>query len=168
MADFDELKLTVSLTDDASAGLTNIRAQLTAITQQAGQVQTAFAGVSSSVTQLGSAAQQTHPHVRTVDQALKGLEKSAEEAARGVLEMGLAAREGAGGWAQMALGLRGATQGLSGVAEGMEALGASSRVAVLALGGVALGVLAVGAAVVAYGISVFRSEEHTSELQSPC
>ena len=164
MADFEELKLTVSLTDNASAGLANIRTQLTQLTQTAGQVQTALTGVATSATQVGSAAQQATPHVSNQQKALKDLARSAEETTRGMLQMALSSRQGVAGFAQLALGFREAQTGLRGVNAGMAELGATSRLMVVGLGGVALGVAAVGAAVAAYGISVFKFSQEMFTL----
>ena len=96
MADFEELKLTVSLQDDASAGLANLRTQITGLTQTAGQVQTSFQGVAQSVQQVGGAAQQANPQVRATEQILKGLERAAGETTRGVMQMALAMKGGVG------------------------------------------------------------------------
>lgn len=164
MADFDELKLTVTLTDNASAGLANIRAQLTGIVQTAGQVQTAFAGVSSSVTQVGQAAQRTVPHVSSQEKALKDLTHSAEETTRGLLQMGLAARRGAEAFPELAIATREAWTGIRGASVAMGEMGAASQTMVVALGGVVLGVAAIGAAVVAYGISVFKFSQEMYQL----
>ena len=164
MADFEELKLTVSLTDDASAGLATIRTQLTQLTQTAGQVQTALSGVASSAQQVGQAHRDAAPHVNRQEKALKDLAKSAEETTRGLVQMALSTRGGIGGFADLALGARGAMVGLQGVNESMAALGASSRLMVVGLGGVALGVAAIGAAVVAYGISVFKFSQEMYTL----
>lgn len=156
MAEFDELKLTVTLVDDASAGLASIRTQLTQLTQTAGQVQTAFAGVASSAQQVGQAHSQAVPHISSAEKALKELKGSAEETTRGMLQMGLAARRGVEAFPEMALGLREATQGLKGVSTGLAELAPASRVAVLAIGAVAIGVTAVVAAVGAFGLTVFK------------
>ena len=156
MADFEELKLTVTLVDDASTGLASIRTQLTQLTQTAGEVQTAFARVSSSAQQVGSAAQQAAPRISSAEKALKELKGSAEETTRGMLQMGLAARRGMEAFPEMALGLREATQGLKGVSTGLTELAPASRVAVLSIGAIAVGVTAVTAAVVGFGITVFK------------
>jgi hypothetical protein len=156
MADFEELKLTVSLTDDASAGLTAIRAQLTQLTQTAGQVQTAFASVAAGAQQIGNAAQQAAPKVSSQEKALKELTRSAEETTRGMLQMVLAARRGTEAFPELALATREAWTGLKGVNAGMVELGAASRLMVVGLGAVAIGIGAVGAAVAAYGVSVFK------------
>jgi uncharacterized protein (TIGR02594 family) len=156
MADFEELKLTVTLVDDASAGLTNIRTQLTQLTQTAGQVQTAFAGVAGGVQQVGQAAQQARPHVANQEKALKELSRSAEETTRGILQMGLAARRGAEAFPELVLATREAWAGVKGVSVVMGELGAASRLMVVGLGAVVVGIGAIGAAVAAYGISVFK------------
>ena len=164
MADFEELKLTVTLVDDASAGLASIRTQLTQLTQTAGQVQTALSGVASGAQQVGQAHQQATPHVNRQEAALKELTKSAEETTRGLLQMGLAARRGAEAWPELILSTREAWTGMKGATAAMGELGVASRAMVLGLGGVALGIAAVGAAVVAYGISVFKFSQEMYTL----
>jgi hypothetical protein len=156
MADFEELKLTVNLVDNASAGLTNIRTQLTQLTQTAGQVQTAFAGVATNVQQVGKAAGEAAPKVSSQEKALKELSHSAEETTRGLVGMALAARRGAEAWPELILATREAWTGMKSVGVVMGELGAASRLMVVGLGGVAIGIAAVGAAVVAYGVSVFK------------
>ena len=156
MAEFEELKLTVNLVDNASTGLVNLRTQMTQLIQTAGQVQTAFSGVATSVQEAGKAHQQATPHVSNQEKALKELARSSEETTRGILQMALASRQGLAGFAAMALGAREAMTGLQGVNAGMAELGSTARLMVVGLGSVALGVAAVGAAVAAYGISVFK------------
>ena len=156
MADFEELKLTVNLTDNASAGLANLRTQITQLAQAAGQVQTALTGVATSATQVGSAAQQATPKVSSQEKALKELARSAEDTGRNLVQMVLASRQGVAGFTELALATRGAFSGLQGVNAGMVELGAASRAMVVGLAGVAIGIGAIGAAVVAYGVSVFK------------
>ena len=164
MADFEELKLTVNLVDNASAGLANIRTQITQLTQTASQAQTAFAGVATGTQQLGNAAQQAAPKVSSQEKALKELSRSAEETGRGLVQMALAARRGGEAWAEMALSTREAFTGLKGATAAMGELGVASRAMVLGLGSVAIGVAAVGAAVAAYGISVFKFSQEMYTL----
>jgi len=164
MADFEELKLTVNLVDNASAGLGNIRTQLTQLMQTAGQVQTAFSGVATSTQQVGNAAQQAAPKVSSQEKALKELTRSAEETGRGLVQMALASRRGTEAWAEMALSTREAFTGLKGASVAMGELGVASRAMVVGLGSVALGIGAVGAAVAAYGISVFKFSQEMFTL----
>ena len=164
MPDFEELKLTVSLTDSASAGLANIRTQLVQLTQTAGQVQTALGNVATSTQQVGNAAQQAVPRINSQEKALKELTRSAEETGRGFAQMFLASRQGVAGLAQLALGFRQAQTGLQGISAGMGELGVASRLMVVGLGGVALGVAAVAASVAAYGISVFKFSQEMYTL----
>ena len=164
MADFDELKLTVSLTDDASAGLAAIRTQLTQLVQTAGQAQKSLSGVAAAATQVGQAHAQAHPHVTRHDRALKELQHSAEETTRGLLQMGLSVRQGVGGFAQLALGAREAFVGMQGASVAMGELGVASEAMVIGLGAVTLGIAAIGAAVAAYSISVFRFSQEMYTL----
>jgi methyl-accepting chemotaxis protein len=106
MAEFEELKLTVSLADNASAGLAAIRNQITQLTQSAGQVSGAFDKIASSVQQVGNVAQQATPKVTSQEKALKELAHTAEETGRGLVGMGLAAARGMEGWKELALSYR--------------------------------------------------------------
>ena len=164
MADFEELKLTVNLVDNASAGLGNIRTQLTQLTQTAGQTQTALGNVAAGTQQVGKAAGDAAPKVSSQEKALKELSRSAEETSRGLLQMALAARRGAEAFPELALATREAWTGLKGVNAGMVELGAASRLMVVGLGAVAVGIGAVGAAVVAYGVSVFKFSKEMYQL----
>jgi GH24 family phage-related lysozyme (muramidase) len=116
------------------------------------------------VQQVGNAAQQATPRISTQEKALKDLARSAEETTRGVLQMALAARQGAGAFPQLALATREAWTGLQGVNVAMGALGVASRAMVVSLGAVAIGVGVVGAAVAAYGISVFKFSQEMFTL----
>jgi hypothetical protein len=156
MPDFEELKLTVNLVDNASTGIASIRTQLTQLSQQAGQVNTAFSQVATSVQQVGNAAQQASPKLSGHDKALKELNRSAEETGRGLVQMALNARRGMEAFPGLALSLRETTQGLKGISEGMAELAPSMRLAVVGFGGFVVGITAVGAALAAYGISVFK------------
>ena len=164
MADFDELKLTVTLTDDASVGLVAIQNQLKQLTQTAGQAQTALARVAASAQQAGQEHQRAAPHVTSQEKALKELTKGAEETTRGLMQMGLATRQGIGGFAQLALGARQAYTGMQGASVAMGELGVASEAMLIGLGAVAIGVAAIGAAVVAYGVSVFKFSQEMYTL----
>jgi hypothetical protein len=74
------------------------------------------------------------------------------------------AKQGFGGMPAMAIAFWDASRGVSQMAQGMAAISPSARVATLALGGISVGVAAVGAAVVAYGISVFRMAKEMDAL----
>ena len=158
MADFQEPKLTNSLTDNASAGLTNIRTQLIQLTQTAGQVQTALTGVANSAKQVGK-------HTAAGDTA----RFQQAEGAQGAASSGRAdhARHAADGPCIRRAWSRGvprswrsprakAWAGFRGGAVAMGELGVASQAMVISLGAVTLGVAAIGAAVVAYGVSVFE------------
>jgi hypothetical protein len=154
MADFEELKLTVNLVDNASAGLANIRTQLTQLTQTAGQVQTAFAGVATGAQQAGTAVQGVTPHAQNLSNSLKGVEKSAEETGRGLLQMALSARSGAGAFPQLALGAREAFTGLQGLKGALAAISPEAELAVAAIGAVTIGVTGIVVAATAGGFAL--------------
>src|SRR3974390_917781 len=162
MAEFEELRLTVDLVDNASAGLANIRTPFAGINQAAAQAQGALGQVAQTA---GQAAQQATPHVRTLDQQFKGLTKSAEEFGRGLTQMALSFRsDGFAGFAQLALGAREAMTGLQGVNEGLTTLAPTAAATAVSLGAVALGVTAVAGAVVAYGVAVFKFSQEMYQL----
>lgn len=164
MAEFEELKLSVSLVDNASAGLDKIRTQLTQLQQTAGQTSTALFQVAASTQQFGNAVAGATPHVRTADQGLKGLTKSAEETTRGLLQMALAARGGAGSLPQLALGLREASTGFAALKTGVMALSPELAPLVIGLGAAAIGITAVGAVAAAVGVTVFKFGQEMNRL----
>lgn len=160
MAEFEELRLTVNLVDNVSAGMANIRKEMAQLSQSAGEVNQNFTNIAKSVQEIGKHSQ----HVRTASQDMKELKRGAEETARSLLQMGLAAREGIGSFPQLALGLRGAYQGLTAVNAAMTSLAPASRAVVVELAAVGVGVAAVGAAVAGYSISVFKFSREMFQL----
>jgi hypothetical protein len=156
MAEFEELRLTVSLVDNASAGLANIRAQLTGIQQTAGQVGETMARATAQVQAFGKAHQEAAPHLRNTQDQFKQLTHSAEEFGRGLAQTVLTMRGGVGALPQLALGLREASQGFSALKVSVGALAPEMAGTVAALGAVTLGVVAVGAAVAAVAVSAFN------------
>ena len=164
MADFEELKLSVSLVDNASAGLARIRGEIGQLTQSTSQLTGSLGNVSRGLTQVSGAAVQVTPAVKRVGDEFKALTRSSEEAARGVMQMGLASLRGLEALPELALGLRETTQGLKGMGESMALLAPASRVTALAIGGVLVGVVAVTAAVTAYFVSVFKFAKEMKEL----
>ena len=112
----------------------------------------------------GAASRDAAPHTRNLNDQMKELTRNAEETGRGLAQMVLASRGGVASFAELALGLREATQGLSGVNQGMATLAPNARMAVIGLAGIVTGIAAVGAAVVAYGISVFKFSQEMYQL----
>ena len=164
MADFEELKLSVTLTDDASAGLANLRQQITGLTQAAGQVQTSFQGVAQSVAQVGNAANAATPHLVRHKDALKEVEKAAGDTASGMMQMVLSTRGGISAIPQLALGLRQAVGGFNALTESVGALSPELAATIAPLGGVVLGITAIGTAAIAYGVSVFKFSQQMNQL----
>ena len=159
-----ELRLSVTLTDDASAGLANLRQQITGLTQAAGQVQTSFQGVAQSVAQVGSAANAATPHLVRHKDALKEVEKAAGDTASGLAQMALSARGGISSIPQLALGLRQAVGGFNALKESVGALSPELAAVVATTGAVVVGITAIGAAAVAYGVSVFKFSQQMNQL----
>ena len=163
MAEFEELRLTVNLVDNASAGLQRIRSEIGQLTTTANAMTTALASASSGMTNLGTSAGRAAPGVRTLEQEMKALQHSAGDATRGLVTMGTAFR-GLSALPQIAAGMRDMAGGVSGVAESLAVLAPHATHATLAIGGLAVGVIGLGAAVVAYGVTVFKFAKEMDQL----
>lgn len=164
MAEFEELRLTVNLVDNASSGLQRLRGEIGQLTQSAGQMTTAANTAAAGITNLGNVTNRAVPGVRTLATEVKSLERSAYDTGRGITTMATAVMQGGRSLPMLAIGLREATTGVSGLGESMAALGPSARIATLAIGGMAVGVVALGAAVVMYGVSVFKFAKEMDNL----
>ena len=119
MAEFESRKLTVTLDDQASAGLANLRTAISSLTSTATQATASLAQVAQGVQQTGAAAGQAVPAVRQTDRALSDLGKSAGDTASGVMQMVMSMRGGVGSLPQLALGLRQASLGIQGIERGI-------------------------------------------------
>ena len=164
MAEFEELRLTVSLADNASAGLRRLRAEIGQMTTTAASLTTGLNAGTASLVNFGDASQNAAPRVRSLNAQMRDLQRSASDTGRALGQMGLSARRGLAGMPQIALGLWDASRGVSNMGTALAEVAPAGRIAVLALGGIALTVAAVGAAVVAYGISVFRFSREMDQL----
>jgi hypothetical protein len=164
MAEFEELKLSVNLVDNASAGLANIRSQIVQLTQVAGQAQGALGNAANAATQLANSARNAAPHLHGTEKSLKELTKSSEETARGLLHMALAAPRGAEGFAELALGAREAWTGFSGVNTALKVLAPEMAATAAVVGIAAIGFTALAAAVVATGVVVFEFASEVNKL----
>ena len=164
MAEFEELRLTVNLVDNASTGLGKIRTELGMLTQTAGQMAASVVQASQSVVQLGASVQNVVPKVQAISTEMRALQRHATDTGRALGTMGHAAQQGLAGLPQIALGLWDASAGIKGLGESLKQVSPAASRAVVSLGGVALGVAAIGVAVVAYGISVFRFAKEMDQL----
>ena len=164
MAEFEELRLTVNLADSASTGLQRLRAELGQMSQASKAMATGLTDVSGQVVSFGNAAQSVAPKIRSANMAMRDLQRNAGDTGRALGQMGLAVRQGVGGIPQLALGFWDAAAGVRGMSTALQVVAPSARIAVLALGGIALGVVAVGIAVAAYGVSVFRFAKEMDQL----
>ena len=164
MAEFEELRLTVSLVDNASAGLQRLRSELGQLTTVTNQMTAAVTTSTNAVVNFGNATQAAAPQVRAANVQMREMQRAAADTGRAVSQMGMLAKQGFGGMPAMAIAFWDASRGVSQMAAGMAAVSPSARVATLALGSISLGVAAVGAAVVAYGISVFRMAKEMDAL----
>jgi hypothetical protein len=163
MAEFEELRLTVNLVDNASSGLQRIRAEIGQLTQSAGQMTTGLASASAGLTNFGNASQRVAPGVRTLSTELRSLERSMRDVGTGVVQMGTAF-QGLSGLPQIAAGVYQMSGGVRGLGESLTLLAPSARVSALAVGALAIGVVGLGAAVIAYGVSVFRFAKEMDQL----
>ena len=164
MAEFEELRLTVSLVDSASAGLGRIRTELGLLTQTAGQMAASVVQASQGVVQLASAAQSAAPKIQTISTEMRTLQRHAAETGRALGQMGYAAQQGLGGLPQLALGLYDAAGGVKGLGESLKSIAPAASSSAVALGTVALGITGIALAAVAYGISVFRFAKEMDQL----
>ena len=134
MAEFEELEsCLVSLSDIASAGLASIRKEVEALKASASGVGPVFDGLAASMTRAGEAHRAAAPHMRTADQSMKELKRSAEETGRGLMQMALSVRGGVSSLPQLALGLREATTGFTGLTAALGAVAPESAAAIGAL-----------------------------------
>ncbi len=164
MAEFEELRLTVSLVDNASAGMARLRSEIGQITSSVNAMAAGLTSSTNAVTNFGNVSQVATPKIRAFSAQMRELSRAATETGQAIGQMALVAKQGLGGMPQMAVLLWDASRGVNQMAAGMALVGPSARVAVLALGGITIGVAAVGAAVVAYGVSVFRMAKEMDAL----
>jgi hypothetical protein len=164
MAEFEELRLTVSLVDNASTGLQRLRAEIGQLTTVTNSLITGVKDGTTALTNFGNASQTAAPQIRSVNARLRELERAASDTTRALANMATTAQQGLAGMPQMALSFWDASRGVSTLAAGMSSVGPAASTAVLALGGIAVGVLAIGAAVIAYGVSAFRMAKEMDEL----
>ena len=164
MAEFEELRLTVNLVDNASAGLTKIRTEIGQLTNTASAMTTGLVQASASIVNFGTATQTVTPKLRTISQEMRELNRAAADTGRALGQLGMAAQQGLSGLPQMAMALYQATGGVVGLGEALQKVAPAARISALALGGIAVGIVAVGAAVVAYGVSVFRFAKEMDQL----
>jgi len=164
MAEFEELRLTVNLVDNASTGLAKIRTELVNLTQTAGQMTTSFTQATASATALGNAALTAGPRLRTISTELSALSRNAADTGRSLAQMGNAAQQGLSGLPRLAVGLWDAAEGVNRLGESMKNIPGVSQAAVVGLGRLAIGVAAIGLVAVAYGISVFKFAKEMDQL----
>ncbi|MBT1509405.1 hypothetical protein KIP88_02725 [Bradyrhizobium sp. SRL28] len=165
MAEFEELRLTVSLVDNASAGLSRLRSEFGQLINTTNQMAAGITASTTAVVAFGNASATAAPQVRAANVQMRELQRAATDTGRALSQMGMLAKQGFSGMPQMAILLWDASRGVSQMAQGMAAISPTARVATLALGGITLGVVAVGAAAIAYGVSVFRMAKEMDALE---
>ena len=164
MSEFEELRLTVSLTDNASAGLQRLRAEIGQLTTTTRAMAGGFAGSTTALNNFGNVSQTAAPQMRSANAQMRDLTRAAQDTSRSVIQMGMIAKQGLGSMPQLAIVMWDAARGVNQLAQGLAIVSPSARVATLALGGIALGVAAIGAAAIAYGVSVFRMAKEMDQL----
>ena len=165
MAEFEELRLTVSLVDNATAGLQRIRTEIAQLTSGANSFVGAINTAGRSVTGLAEASKNAVPAVRSFSGEMGALTRSATELGRGFGQLRYAA-QGLQGIPQLAAGFYYMAGGVSGLSTSLGELGVSSRGAIVGIAALGIGVAAIGAAVVAYGVSVFRFARDMRDLSN--
>jgi transposase-like protein len=164
MAEFEELRLTVNLVDTASAGLQKVRSEIGQLTGSAQAMTTSMVQASAGLSSFATGAQNAQPKLRTLNTELRDMQRHAADTGRALGQMGIAAQQGFAGLPQIAIGLYDAVGGVKGLGEAMKNVAPVARISTQALVGIGIGIAAVGAAVVAYGISVFRMAKETDQL----
>ena len=155
MAEFEELRLTVNLVDNASPGLMKIRAEIGQLTGSAKNLTQAVNVASTSVTNLANTTNKTSPVVRTLNQHMREGARAGEQLRNSFQSLGVATR-GLSSMPQIAAGVRDMGLAVWDLGTAFGAVNVAARVAAIGVGSVALGVAALGAVVVAYGVSVFH------------
>ncbi|MBT1509404.1 hypothetical protein KIP88_02720 [Bradyrhizobium sp. SRL28] len=164
MAEFEELRLTVNLVDSASVGLQRIRSEIGQLTQSAQTMTSGLATATTGLTSFASGVQNAQPKMRSLNTEMREMQRHAAETGRALSAMATAARDGTAGLPQIALSLYDAAGGVKGLGEAMKSLTPVARISTQALIGVGIGVVAVGAAVAAYGISMFKLAKDMDQL----
>ncbi|HVG51155.1 MAG TPA: hypothetical protein VM867_05935, partial [Xanthobacteraceae bacterium] len=141
MAEFEELRLTVNLVDNASTGLQRIRAEIGQLTQSATQMTAGLSQASNQLTNVGKVAATTTPQLRTINQEMVLLRRSSADLGRGISQVGMSLQQGLGGLPVVAAGIKNMAGGVSGLSVSLETLAPSASNAALAIGGVAVGVV---------------------------
>lgn len=155
MAEFEELRLTVNLVDNASSGLRRMRAELGHVTQATDAMTASLNTGVAGLTTLGTTTANAAPQVRTLNQHIRDASQSAAQLRDGFVRMGASTR-GLSSLPQIAGGVRDMAFAVHGLSSAFSLVGSSASLAVTGIGIVAIGLVAVGASVVAYGVSVFK------------
>jgi hypothetical protein len=155
MAEFEELRLTVNLQDNATPGLAKIRGEIGLLTGSATALTTAVNAASAGVTNLGGATNKAVPGLRNFNTEMRAAAVNANALKDGFARMGVAT-QGLQSLPQIAGNMRDMGVALHGLGGAFASVGTTAKVALMGIGGVAIAVVGLGAAVVAYGVSVFR------------
>ena len=164
MAEFEELRLTVNLVDSASVGLQRVRSEIGQLTQTAQTMSSGLVSATAGLTNFATGINNAQPKMRSLNTEMREMQRHAAETGRALSQMGTAAQQGFAGMPAIALSLYDAAGGVKGLGEAMKSLTPVARISTQALIGVGISVVAVGAAVAAYGISVFKLAKDMDQL----
>ena len=164
MAEFESLRLTVSLVDNASAGLQRIRSEIGLLTGSAQTMTASMVQATAGLNAFATGAQNAQPKLRSLNTELRETQRYALEVGKSLAGMGRAAQQGFAGFPQIVISLYDAAGSVKSLGEAMKSAAPAARISTQALVGVGIGVAAVGAAVIAYGVSVFRMAKDMDQL----
>jgi len=163
MAEFEELRLTVNLVDNASAGLQRLRASLGGLTTSTNNMTASLNAGISGLNNLSTAVTAAGPHVRTLNEAMQEAHRSAGLVVGSIRNLTVAA-QGLSGLPQIAIAVKNMALGVEGLGIAYSAIGPAASMAVTGIGAIAVAVVGLGAVVVAYGVSVFKFAGSMSDL----
>jgi hypothetical protein len=163
MAEFEELRLTVNLVDNASSGLQRLRAGLGDLTKSTDAMTQSLTTGFTAITNLGTATTNAAPHVRSIGQASRDAARSAHELKEGFMRMNVAT-QGLSSLPAIASNVRDLGFAVHGLSSAFSLVGTAASVAVMGVAAVAVAVVGLGAVVVAYGVSVFKFAGEMDQL----
>jgi hypothetical protein len=163
MAEFEELRLTVNLVDNASSGLQRLRAGLGDLTKSTDAMTQSLTTGVAAVNNLGTASTAAAPHVRSIGQASRDAARSAHELKDGFMRMNVAT-QGLSSLPAIAGNVRDLGFAVHGLGTAFSLVGTAASVAVIGIAAVAVAVVGLGAVVVAYGVSVFKFASEMEQL----
>jgi hypothetical protein len=163
MAEFEELRLTVNLVDNASSGLQRLRVGLGDLTKSTDAMTQSLTTGVAAITNLGTVTASAAPHVRSIAQATREASRSVHELKDGFMRMNVAT-QGLSSLPQIASNVRDLGFAVRGLSSAYSLIGTAASVAVGGIAAIAVAVVGLGAVVVAYGVSVFKFAGEMDQL----